>query len=131
LSEMDAALIDASEGATRVQEIVDGISLSSRNEPPEGQPVDLGHVVRSIARLVQGEAMHRGRLVLSVADVPPIVGAPTRIGQVLLNLVVNALQALPPRQHDENQVTINVFPEDGWACVEVRDNGVGIEPAQL
>jgi signal transduction histidine kinase len=131
LEEMDAALQDASEGAARVQEIVDGISLSSRNEPPVGQAVDLSHVVRSIARLVQGEAMHRGRLDVSVAEVPPILGAPTRIGQVLLNLVVNALQALPPRQQEENQVSIAVYPDDGWACVEVRDNGVGIEAAQL
>ncbi|MCS6915784.1 MAG: ATP-binding protein [Myxococcales bacterium] len=131
LREMDAALQDAGEGALRVQEIVDGISLSSRNEAPVDQPVDVVHVVRSIGRLVQGEALHRGRLTLSVEEVPPVLGSPTRLGQVLLNLVVNALQALPPRPHEQNVVSIRVYPDGEWVCLEVRDNGVGIAPESL
>jgi signal transduction histidine kinase len=129
LREMDAALEDASEGATRVQDIVEGISLQSRNEA--AAPIDLCHVARSVAKLVQGEVMHRGRLKLDLAETPPVTGSATRVGQVLLNLVVNALQALPRQRREENLVQIAVFQKDRVACVEVRDNGVGIEAERL
>jgi signal transduction histidine kinase len=49
----------------------------------------------------------------------------------VLNLVVNALQALPPRPHEQNVVSIAVYTEGTLSYVRVRDNGVGIEPTQL
>jgi signal transduction histidine kinase len=131
LQEVKAALSDASEGAARVLEIVDGISLSSRNEPPSRAQVDLAQVARSIARLVHGEAMHRGRLDVVVEADLKVTGSPTRVGQVLLNLVVNALQALPPRAYADNRVAIRVYRDGAEACIEVSDNGRGIEPEPL
>ena len=131
LRDIDEALRDASEGATRLQEIVDGISLSSRNEAPAAEPVDLSHVARSVVRLVQGEAHHRGRLQLELGAAPLVRGSATRIGQVLLNLLVNAIQALPARRLEDNVVVLAVALAGDQALVTVRDNGVGIEPVQL
>lgn len=132
LRDMDDALRDAEEGATRLRDIVEAISLSSRNQAAlEAEPVDLAHVTRSVARLAQGEARHHGRLQIDIDAAPLVRGSSTRVGQVLLNLVVNAVQALPPRGVDENLVAVTVRVTEEQAVVQVRDNGVGIDPAQL
>ena len=64
-------------------------------------------------------------------NVPRIYGSATRVGQVLLNLVLNALQALPDRPIERNEVKLSLDERDGRAIVEVADNGVGIEPGNL
>ncbi len=135
LTELEAALADAEEGAQRLSEIVEGIGISARSEPlaPSLPPVDLVHVVRSILRLLRSEAHNRAKLVVEMAAAPQVAGSATRIGQVLLNLVLNALQAMPPRAGaaDVNQVKVAVFEHEGCAVIEVHDNGSGIAPAQL
>jgi len=131
LGEIEAALTDAEEGSQRLIEVVDGISLSARSEPMSRQPIDLAHVVRSVMRLVRSEAINRVRLIVELSASPQVIGSSTRVGQVLLNLVLNAIQAMPPRQHDANQVKVLLAEREGCAILEVTDNGVGIEPAQL
>jgi signal transduction histidine kinase len=133
LREMDAALVDAEEGAQRLIEVVEGISLSARSEPVAQQPVDLAHVVRSVLRLVRSEAASRAQLVVEQTAAPQVSGSATRVGQVLLNLVLNALQALPARGETSSQaqIKVGVYEVRGQAIIEVSDNGVGIEPQNL
>lgn len=133
LSEVEAALADAEDGAQRLTEVVEGISLSSRKEPVQvsRQPVDLSHVVRSVLRLLRSEAQSRAKLVVEMNAQPHVLGTSTRIGQVLLNLVLNAIQAMPQRPMSSNQVKVTVSARDGQAFIEVADNGSGIDAAQL
>ena len=129
--EVEAALIDAEEGAQRLIDIADSILLSSRSEPGDREPVDLSHVLHSVLRLTRSEATHRARLLIAQSAKPRIYGSATRVGQVLLNLVLNALQALPDRPMERNEVKLALDEKDGRAIVEVADNGVGIEPGNL
>jgi len=132
-AEIESALTDAQDGGQRLLEVVEGISLSSRSEPATQarQPVDLAHVVRSVLRLLRSEAQSRARLVVEFSATPQVAGTATRIGQVLLNLVLNAIQAMPARPYDKNQVKVTLAERDGHALIEVSDNGSGIDPAQL
>jgi signal transduction histidine kinase len=131
MQEVEAALIDAEEGAQRLIDIADSILLSSRSEPGDREPVDLSHVLHSVLRLTRSEATHRARLLIAQSAKPRIYGSATRVGQVLLNLVLNALQALPDRPMERNEVKLALDEKDGRAIVEVADNGVGIEPGNL
>lgn len=131
LSEIQAALSDADEGAHRLTEVVDGISLSARGGTPQHEPVELEPVVRSVLRLLRSEAQARGRLLLELRGAPKVAGSATRVGQVVLNLVLNALQALPERPTDINQVRVVLSEESGRAVLAVSDNGIGIEAALL
>lgn len=131
LRELEAALVDADDGAQRLIEVVEGISLSARSEPVAQQPVDLAHVVRSVLRLIRSEAALHAQLTVDQTAAPQVVGSATRVGQVLLNLLLNALQALPPRPVTTNQVKVRLFEEKGRAVIEVSDNGTGIEQQHL
>ncbi len=131
LRELEAALIDAQDGAQQLIEVVEGISLSARSEPIAQQPVELAHVVRSVLRLVRSEAAMHAQLVVAETAALQVIGSATRVGQVLLNLLLNALQAMPTRPHGVNQVKVSLFEERGRAVIEVSDNGSGIEPQDL
>ena len=131
LSEIQAALLDADEGAQRLTEVVDGISLSARGGTPQREPVDLEPVVRSVLRLLRSEALARARLLIDLKDAPRVAGSATRVGQVVLNLALNALQALPERPMEQNQVRVSLRAEGDRALLEVSDNGVGIDPALI
>ena len=131
LREIDSALSDAADGAQRLLEVVDGINLSARGEAPVRVPVDVSHVVQSVLRLVRGEAVQRAQLAVELQARPTVAGSATRLGQVLLNLVLNALQAMPTRPMLENQIRVSLTEEGKHAVLRVSDNGTGIEPQKL
>ncbi len=131
LREIEGALNDAADGAQRLLDVVDSINLSARGDAPVRVPVDLAHVVQSVLRLVRGESALRARLVVELAARPTVAGSATRLGQVLLNLVLNALQAMPQRPVEQNHVQISLREEGRYAVLRVADNGSGIEPIQL
>ncbi len=120
----------AADGARRVQRIVADLRTFSRTSTPDAQSVDLVAAVQSAVNMVRHRVRDRGVLIEDYAHgVPTVDGDETRIGQVCLNLLVNASEALPPGQRDRNRVEVRVYPADtGEAVVEVTDNGTGIAP---
>jgi|HubBroStandDraft_1064217.scaffolds.fasta_scaffold00577_20 PAS domain S-box-containing protein len=119
-------LESAHHGATRVAAVVSQIRASSRPEIDERGPVDMRRALDAAMRVTKNEIQHRARLVTELADVPPVLGNEHRIEQVFLNLLVNAVQALPDdRPDNEIRVTLRA-DETGGVVVEVADNGPGI-----
>ncbi|MCK6504079.1 hybrid sensor histidine kinase/response regulator [Myxococcota bacterium] len=114
----------------RVREIMEGMSLAHRRRDDE-VAADLSEVVRLTLTSLRGSLQRRARLVYDLPALPQVRGSSTRLGQVALNLLVNALQAIPegadPSAH---QVTVTVGAEEGAAVLRVADTGPGI-PAEL
>jgi PAS domain S-box-containing protein len=120
------ALEGARHGATRVSAIIGQIRASSRRDAEDQGPVALRAVVEAALRVTHNEVHHRARLVTDFGDVPMIVGSSQRLEQVFLNLIVNAVQALPDgRAENEIRVAMRTGPA-GEAIVEISDNGPGI-----
>jgi signal transduction histidine kinase len=93
--------------------------------------VDVEGVVRSALRIAGPELKARARLAVRLAPGAVVVGSPGRLSQVILNLVLNALQAMEGRPQGENAVDVESRLEGGRVAVRVRDNGPGIAPAHL
>ena len=75
---------------------------------------------------------HRARLVKSLAEVPPVDANEARLGQVFLNLLVNAAQAIPEGQADKHEIRVGTrTDEHGNVVVEVSDTGMGIPPENI
>jgi signal transduction histidine kinase len=126
-------LEDAREAANRVREIVRDIKIFSRsgNEEQRG-PVDVRRVMESSLRMVWNEIRHRARLVKDFEEVPAAEGNEFRLGQVFLNLLVNAAQAIPEGRLEANEIRIIVRPHnDERILVAVRDTGSGIAPENI
>ncbi len=121
------ALHDARAGAERVRDIVRGLLAFSRSDDTHTGPVDLARVIERTTKLVASGLRHRARLHVEVAPVARVLGTETKLGQVLLNLLVNAAQAIPEGAVDRHRVDVRVrAAESGMIALEVRDTGPGI-----
>jgi len=124
------ALGIALEGVDRIRMVVRDLLALSRVDDIVIGPVDVVAVVESTLTLAKKEIAERAELVFEHQHVPMAHGTVARLGQVILNLVANALEALAEGSRETNELRVVVRPSDtGGAVVEVSDNGVGI-PAE-
>jgi len=133
VAEAKEPLEDAREAADRVRQIVRDLKIFSRSGDEERRgAVDVRRVMESSLRMASNEIRHRARLVKDYEDVPAVDGNESRLGQVFLNLVVNAAQAIPEGRYESNEIRIIVRPHNGErVLVAVRDSGSGIPVENL
>ncbi len=121
------------ESAGRIKRIVEDLKdFARRDDSDHSARVDLNAVVEAALRLVDPsvrKATHRFRIDLD-PKLPPVRGNAQRIEQVLVNLVLNACQAL--EQPEQGISVLTDYPaEAGEVRVTVQDEGVGIDPDHL
>ena len=127
--EVRAPLDEAREAAQRVSLIVRDLKMFSRAPVDESSgSVDVETILESSLRMAWNEIRHRARLRKDYAPVPRVQANEGRLGQVFLNLLVNAAQALPDGRAEDNEVRLSTRLQDGRVDVEVSDTGAGIPP---
>ena len=132
LGELGGELRDAKEAAERVRNIVRDLKLFSRSDDEARGEVDIERVLESSIRMVWNEIRHRARLVRAYTPVPRVQANESRLGQVFLNIIVNAAQAIPEGRANQNEIRIGTSVDpDGRIVVEVGDTGGGMPPDTL
>jgi two-component system, NtrC family, sensor kinase len=130
--ELMDALNSAREGAERVRLIVKDLRTLSRPDDMNTEPVDLGEVVRGAVKLAERELRAQARLVEDYGCLPRVRGNPTRLGQVFLNLLINAAHAIRQGGKASNEIRILARPSGPHHVrVEVSDTGCGIPQENL
>jgi PAS domain S-box-containing protein len=125
------ALEDAEEGTRRVARVVRDLKAVSRVDAEERHPVDLRAEVETALKLAQNELRHRATVQEALDEVPRVEASEFQLGQVFLNLLVNAAHALGDGDPASQLVRVATrTAPDGWAVVEVSDSGAGI-PAEV
>ncbi len=123
------AIAVAREALLRVQEIARDLhSLSRVEQEDKKTPVDVRVVLEGVLRLARREIEQRATLVRFFDDVPPVLADPARLGQVFLNLLVNAAHAIAPGRPQDNQIEVAISTSAGCVLVDVSDTGQGMEP---
>ncbi|WP_205696405.1 PAS domain S-box protein [Conexibacter sp. SYSU D00693] len=113
--------------AQRAARLVRQLLIFSRREVVQPEVVDLGDLVEDLDGLLRRSLTERVQLVVVREDgVPPVLADPARIEQVLLNLVINARDALA-EEGGTIRVVVTRSPSGG-ARVQVCDDGPGMEP---
>jgi signal transduction histidine kinase len=109
------------------KKIADGLELSHRRRDEE-TTADLGEILDLTLKFMRAALLKRARLEVETAVVPIVQGSPRELGQVLVNLLVNAMQAMPDQPPSESLVGVRLAPADemGWVQLQVYDNGEGI-----
>ncbi len=130
--ELREALDDSLKGAERISTIVQDLKLLARPEETQHAPVDVVEVLRAAARMTEHPLRNRARLVEQFEPVPLVDANTGRLGQVFLNLLLNAAEAIPPGHPEQHTVTLRtrLMPE-GRVAVEVEDTGRGIPAEHL
>ena len=114
-------------GIDRIQKIVTDLRTFSREDKNVMERVKIEEVIESILTIVQNEIKYKAKLEKNYGDTPLIECNPQRLGQVFINLLVNALHAI----EGTGTITINTYKQDEFVCVDVRDTGKGIPPENL
>lgn len=124
--------LDVQEGAWRIRKIVGGLKSFSHPGDPQLAVIDVAPVVERSIAMTSNQIRHRARLVTEFGDTPLVEADETRLGQVFVNLLVNAAQAIAEGATAENEIRVVTSTDpDGRACIDICDTGVGIPPADL
>jgi PAS domain S-box-containing protein len=129
---MEQALGDLREGANRTSRIVADLRTFGRPHDDPNEATDVGPCVEWALRVAANQVSPRARLVTQLRPVPAVRGSGTRLGQVIVNLLVNAVQAIEEGHPADNEIVVSTeLDEGGRVVVEVRDTGRGIAPTDL
>lgn len=132
LGDLREPLSDARCAADRIRHVVRDLMLFSKPDENQRGPVDLRRVIESSLKLAWNQIRHRARLVTDYGDVPPVEASEARLGQVCLNLIINAAHAIREGDAERNEIRITTRLEAGGRVItEVRDTGTGIAPEAL
>ncbi len=132
VSELQDELRDAREAADRVRQIVRDLKIFSRAEGEKREPVDVHRALESSLRMAWNEIRHRASLVREYGNTPAVDANESKLGQVFLNLIVNAAQAIGEGSADRNEIRIvtGIDPV-GRVQVEIHDTGPGMSAEVL
>jgi two-component system, LuxR family, sensor kinase FixL len=129
LREIRELLGDIISDGRRANDVVRGIRGMIKKEQMARRSVDLNEVVIDALHMVSSDALlHSCQLETSLdPNLPAIDGDPVQLQQVLLNLVINAFDAMRDTTVSKRRVVIATQPNgDGAVCTSVRDYGLGI-----
>jgi PAS domain S-box-containing protein len=122
----------------RIVDIVRDLRLFASTPAPDGSRrtiTDVNRTIESALSLARGQIIERAQIVKNLAEVPPILMDDGRLGQVMVNLLVNAAQAIPKpgsKQNTRDQsVTVETRSDGRTVEIEVRDTGTGISEENL
>ncbi|MFT3836827.1 MAG: hybrid sensor histidine kinase/response regulator [Myxococcaceae bacterium] len=122
------AHLAAAEVVKRIQRFREGDTPVRRNAKAR---TDLKRAVELAAAMVRPEARHKAKLILELGDVPPVQADVSHLSQVLVNLMVNACEAIPAGQAEHHKVVVRTRVDNEKAIVEVEDTGSGIAEIHL
>ncbi|HEY3805200.1 MAG TPA: ATP-binding protein [Kofleriaceae bacterium] len=131
MKEIDDHLHGAAEGAERIRSITSAIRAFTRPADTVITPIDIRDPIDAAVKMVMGEVRPRAKLITQYGDAPPVMANEGRLAQVFMNLLTNAIHAIPDGLPDDNEIRIVVTTDsDGKLVAEVSDTGIGI-PSHL
>jgi two-component system sensor histidine kinase/response regulator len=125
LKKLGDQITRAKQAVDQITEITSGIELSHRRRDEE-RTTDMKEVANLTLRCVRAELLKRAQIQVEIEPSPAVLGSPNKLGQVVMNLLINALQALPDRPRGQNLVSLRLRPAGDFVRLEVEDNGSGI-----
>ena len=132
-TEVVEILDDIASDVRRASDVIQNASSLMKKEPAHALPVQLNDVVRKSLDLLHGELTTR-RVVVTVLlspSLPMIVGDRVQLQQVVLNLVMNACDAVMPMRPDDRRLVVSSAVNDGEVRLSVADNGCGVADGDM
>ncbi|NRA53993.1 MAG: two-component sensor histidine kinase [Gammaproteobacteria bacterium] len=127
LSDVTQLTSSGIEGVERVATIVQGLKTFARKDLPDPQIININEGIEATLIVVENELKYVADIKIELGMLPDIEGYPGQINQVILNLLVNASQAI----NERGEITIRSFVSGSHIVVEVEDTGMGMEKDQL
>ena len=114
-------------GLERVKKIVMDLRTFSRSSQLEMENIDIQEIIQSVLNIVQNEIKYKCSVKEEYQDIPRVQCNAQRLSQVLINLLINAAQAMDKK----GTIIVRTYREGNDACIDVEDDGAGIPPERL
>ncbi len=128
LFEATAMLQESKEGMVRIHRIVRDLGSFSHTDDDSIAAINVNAAVESALTMLRNELKYRARVERDLRATSAVRASSARLGQVFLNLIMNAAQALDEAGIKRNVVTVRSFEDGDDVVVQVQDNGPGIPP---
>jgi signal transduction histidine kinase len=127
LGRVRGQLDEVAAAADQISDITRGMELGHRRSDEDAY-ANLKDIVNLTLTFVRAALLKVSQLEVRMDPVPRVVGSPSKLGQVMTNLLVNAMQAMPARSRTDNLITVTMGRDEtpGWVRLSVADNGEGI-----
>jgi PAS domain S-box-containing protein len=133
LEKAKKAIDRAVKNGMRVSEVVDRTHALVRKEPVRKDRLEINEAISEVIGLTRGEALKNGVQVRTqlAEGLPVIHGSRVQIQQVMLNLIVNAVEAMSQMNDDSRELQISTQGEADYVLVVVRDSGPGLSEGAI
>jgi two-component system NtrC family sensor kinase len=127
LTDLRELITESLYGSRRVSKIVQDLQTFSRSDSNEAVLSDLNETLRSTINMVKNEIKYVAELDLRLEELPPVVCQPQHIGQVVMNLLMNAAHSI----QGNGLITLAASQSGESVEISVTDNGCGISPEHM
>jgi PAS domain S-box-containing protein len=137
LTSVTTALSAVVKDAERAAAVIARVRALAKKSPPEMVTVDVGDIISDVVALVRRELIERRIELITelYPDLSPILGDRIQLQQVLLNLIMNSIEAMRKVRGDHRQLFIgarsHVQENKQFVLITVRDTGVGLKSGQI
>jgi len=122
VKDMQAIVKESMAGFNAIKKIVQDLRVFSRADSGEWAPTDINEIIDGILRIVWSEIKHKAELKYERGDLPKINVNSRQLGQVFLNILVNAVQSIT----EHGVITVRTYVRGAEAVIEIEDTGKGI-----
>ena len=131
-SNIGTILRSTRDGTKRIADIVKNLRGFARLDRAKRDRINLHDAVEQSLEMIRGRLSHRKITVVEdFGDLPLVACAPAQINQVVLNLLVNAMQAIEATGRDDGRIAIRTRADGDTITIEIEDNGHGIASNDL
>ena len=132
LGEAREAMSRAIQEANRASGVIERLRALLQKAQPQLKPLDGNEVIREVLLLAEGELLRGGVTVKTelAPDVPAVLGDRVQVQQVMLNLILNAIDAMSVIADRRRQLFIRSAMHPDGALFQVQDSGKGLDPEQ-
>ena len=126
LAEARTLVEEILQGGQQVAAIVKDLATLAREPSGDRGPADLAAVLKTCLKISSSHIGSKAKVRCDWGALPAVAVSPPRLGQVFLNLLVNAAQAIPKNSSDDHEIRIRAQRRDHVVRVEIEDTGAGI-----
>jgi NO-binding membrane sensor protein with MHYT domain len=132
LAEARQTLAKSIREANRASDVIARIRALLAKSPPEVRTLNMNDVAREVLSLTSGELAKRGITVKAelAAELPPVRGDRVQLQQVMLNLVLNAIEAMASNSNHARELIIKSERDTGGILIQIIDSGTGLDREQ-
>ena len=131
IEDIDELVEDCLEGTSRVTQIVKSLKNFSRNDADTNEVFLINDCINSTLKLVQSEVKYTANIVKDLDGNPEVIGGIGNLGQVILNLIMNGVQAIEAKKEKDpdllGELKIHTKINKDQVSIVIQDNGGGID----